>query len=371
MVQMAGDESEFHWYGTFALVLAPGLAVGALVGVAEHRRRTAGSRRWWLSLSPCLFLSALSEPTILRALIADGTGGGAIGVVLFGLAGGYGLSGRGRAWWRRTCGGLAALGVLLMLVVASDTAPLQTAHGAWVGLYASSLVAVLCLGCAIPQRIGRPSLVPARWVAVVVGALCGLAWAAALRGFMSEVAGEDSTVTWAGTFLWVLLPGAVVGALLGGAEYRRWTGSIPHRRWLIWSPMLFAAVLVHDPVGVADAFRTGIGLGAVAVPALCMLGGYAVAGRGPRWVRCLSGLVTLSTVPIWALTATDVGGSSLSLGTPHGAWAAVLFWSLLATFSMAASIPHRRPVTAPPLQAGHAGSVRGTLPVSSSGPLPG
>jgi hypothetical protein len=28
MVQMAGAESAFHWYGTFALILAPGLCVG-------------------------------------------------------------------------------------------------------------------------------------------------------------------------------------------------------------------------------------------------------------------------------------------------------------------------------------------------------
>src|SRR5690242_21443400 len=99
MVQMAGNESEFHWYGTFALVLLPGLVVGALIGLAEHRRRTGGSRSRWLTLSPCLFLTALTDPMIFRALITNGTGGGAIGLVLFGLAGGYGLSGRGRAWW--------------------------------------------------------------------------------------------------------------------------------------------------------------------------------------------------------------------------------------------------------------------------------
>lgn len=342
MVQMAGDESTFHWYGTFALILTPGLLVGALIGLAEHRRRTMGPRSRWLILSPCLFLAALTDPTIFRELIANGTGGGAIGVVLFGLAGGYGLSGRGRAWWRRTCGGLAVLGVLLMLVMASDQAPLHTAHGTWVGLYASSLVAVLCLACAIPQRIGRPALVPGRWFASAAGALAGLAWAAALRGLMWEVAGDDAAVTWVGTFLWVLLPGAVIGALLGGAEYRRWSGPVPHRRWLIWSPMLFAAVLVPhlDP---AQGFRGGIGLSAVAVPALCMLGGYAIAGRGARAVRGLCGLVALSAIPIWSLTATDVGGPSMSLGTPAGAWTAVLLWSLLATFSTAAAIPHRRP----------------------------
>ena len=349
MIQMAGGQSAFHWHGTFALLLAPGLCVGALIGLAEHRRRTGGSRSPWLTLSPCLFLAALADPTIFKGLITDGTGGGAIGVVSFGLAGGNALSGRGRAWWRRTCGAVAVLGMLLMLVLASDNAPLETAHGVWVGLYAASLVAVLCLACAVPQRIGRPSLVPAGWIAVPVGALCGLAWAAALRAFMWEVAGDDAGVEWAGTFLWVLLPGAVIGALLASGEHRRWTsGSVPHRRWLIWSPMLFAAVLVHNPLDLLDGFDGGVGLAAVAVPAMCMLGGYAIAGRGPLWVRGMCGLVTLSAIPIWSLTATDVGGSSMGLGDPHGAWAAFLYWGLLATFSMAAAIPHRGPV--PPIR---------------------
>jgi hypothetical protein len=111
--------------------------------------------------------------------------------------------------------------------------------------------------------------------------------------------------------------------------------------------MLFAAVLVSNPLDLAGGFEGGIGLAALAVPAFCMLGGYAIAGRGPRWVRGICGLVTLSAIPIWSLTATGVGGSSMSLADPHGAWAAVLYWSLLATFSMAAAIPYRRPV--PPL----------------------
>ena len=84
-----------HWYGTFALILTPGLLVGALIGLAEHRRRTGGSRTWWLVLSPCLFFAALADPAIFQLLITQGIGGGAIGVVTFGLAGGYALSGRG------------------------------------------------------------------------------------------------------------------------------------------------------------------------------------------------------------------------------------------------------------------------------------
>ena len=346
MIQLAGDASAFHWYGTFALILIPGLFVGGLIGLAEHRRRTGGLRTQWLALSPCLFLAALADPAIFRLLITQGIGGGAIGVVTFGLAGGYALSGRGRAWWRRTCGAFAILGALLMTVLASDTAPLETAHGLWVGLYAASLLAVLMLACAIPQRIGRDRLISTRWIAAAVGAVCGFAWAAALRAFMWEVAGDGAGMEWSGTFLWVLLPGATIGALLAWAEHRRWTGSLPPARWLVWSPMLFAAVLFRDPLDLVGGFEGGIGLAAVAVPAMCMLGGYAIAGHGPPWVRGLCGLVSLSALPIWSLTATDVGGPSMSLADPHGLWAAILYWGLLATFSMAAAIPHRRPVPA-------------------------
>jgi len=347
MIHMAAAEgSAVHWFGTFALVLAPGLLVGALIGLAEHRRRTGGRRSLWLSLSPCLFLAALADPTIFKLLITQGIGGGAIGVVLFGLAGGYALSGRGRVWWRRTCGVFALIGVLFMVVLASDSWPLETAHGLWVGLYAASLLALLCLACAIPQRIGRPTLVPAHWIAVAVGALAGFAWAAALRAFMWEVAGENAGVDWVGTFVWVLVPGTVIGALLGWAEHRRWSGPIPRRRWLVWSPMIFAALFLQNPLDLLSGFEGGIGLAAVAVPAICMTGGYAIGGRGPLWVRGAGGAVLLSTIPIWALTATDVGGSTLSLDNAHGAWAAVLYWGLLATFSMAAAIPHRPAVAA-------------------------
>jgi hypothetical protein len=163
---------------------------------------------------------------------------------------------------------------------------------------------------------------------------------------MWEVAGPNAGVEWTGTFLWVLMPGAVIGALLASAEYRRWRGAVPHRRWLIWSPMLFAAVLLQNPLDLVDGFEGGIGLAAVAIPAMCMLGGYAIGGNGPRWVRGLCGLVTVSAIPIWSLTATDVGGPSMSLSNPHGAWAAVLYWGLLATFSLAAAIPHRSPALA-------------------------
>jgi hypothetical protein len=94
----------------------------------------------------------------------------------------------------------------------------------------------------------------------------------------------------------VLLPGAVIGALLASAEYRRLRGRRANRRWLIWSPLLFAAVLLQNPLDLVDGFQGGVGLAAVAVPAMCMLGGYAIAGRGPRWARGLCALVALSAI---------------------------------------------------------------------------
>jgi hypothetical protein len=45
--------------------------------------------------------------------------------------------------------------------------------------------------------------------------MCGLAWAAGLRGFMAEIAGAESTVEWVGTFEGILLLGTVTGGLLG------------------------------------------------------------------------------------------------------------------------------------------------------------
>ena len=348
MIQMAaGEGSVFQWYATFLLVLLPGTLVGAAFGLAEHRRRVGLPRSRWLVLSPLLFGSALFDPTIFRQFVEEGIGGGALGVALAGLAGGYALSGRGRVWWRRTCGLFATLVVLGMLVAASAQHSLGEPHGLWVGLYASSLVALLCVACAVPQRGDRAVLVPRAWQAAAIGGLAGFAWAASLRAFMWEVAGDEAGVDFVGTFVWVLLPGALIGALLAWGEWRRWRGAIPHRGWLVWSPMLFAAILLSDPSFLWEGFEGGIGLAAVAVPAMCMAGGYGLAGRGPAWLRALGLLVLLAALPAWGLTADDVGGASMALDNPHGAWAAVLYWALLATFAMAAAIPHRRAQSSP------------------------
>ena len=86
------------------------------------------------------------------------------------------------------------------------------------------------------QRQRAPSRIASLLALLSMGAVCGLAWAASLRGFMSQVAGPESAVTWWGTFGWILVPGVVTGVLLASAEYLRRTGGRRGWRWLALAP---------------------------------------------------------------------------------------------------------------------------------------
>ena len=107
---------------------------------------------------------------------------------------------------------------------------------------------------------------------LAIGGVCGLAWAAGLRGFMAELAGSDSTVSWYGTFAQILLPGLIAGVLLGWAEHIRRTGGRRGWRLLATAPLAFTiAVFVSPDVFKAVAngqplLSGGIGGGAIAVP---------------------------------------------------------------------------------------------------------
>lgn len=172
---------------------------------------------------------------------------------------------------------------------------------------------------------------------VVVGAVCGLAWAASLRAVMAQFAGPASTFDWFGTFEGILLPGAVVGGLLGWALSRQPRGGAP--RWLVAAPLLFP---LATPSVLVSVFVDGLGGGALAVPLFGMAGGYALAGRGPRPARWAAGVFALLAVPGWLVTASVIGGP-LALGTPRGAWLAVLFLSLVAVLALGCTLPYRDP----------------------------
>jgi hypothetical protein len=181
---------------------------------------------------------------------------------------------------------------------------------------------------------------------LAAGATGGVAWAAGLRGFMAELAGSDSTISWYGTFVQILLPGAIVGALLGLAQHIRRTGGRRGWRWLAAAPAAFAVAVFVSP----DVFRAaingqpilsgGIGGGAIALPLFGMAGGYALSGRGPLRSRLVAGAFALIPVPAWVI-ASSAFGAEFALNTPRGAWIALYFYSLIATLDLACTIPHR------------------------------
>ena len=51
---------------------------------------------------------------------------------------------------------------------------------------------------------------------LLVGGLCGLTWAAGLRGWMAQLVWPASSYTWL-TVVLIMLPGLVIGLLLGWA----------------------------------------------------------------------------------------------------------------------------------------------------------
>jgi hypothetical protein len=241
---------------------------------------------------------------------------------------------------------MATLGLLVLGGMGSMAAPISTARGAWVFLYGLTLAMLLCLASVLPYPPVRRPSGPMSWVAL--GALGGLAWACALRSFMATVAGPSSQVEWGPTFGYILLPGAVIGALLAWAEFLRRTGGGSARHLVAYAPLLFTAVLVPGLFHPGSFLEGGIGGGALGVPVIAMLGGFAISRRGPVSGRALAGLLFTTAAVVWLITAEQVGGPSFALNTAHGLWASVLFESLLVTFAAAASPPHR-PTGYPPL----------------------
>jgi hypothetical protein len=340
MAQLAEGESHstVTWL-TLLLVLLPGLAIGTLLGWSAYLRSTGVRGSRWLVFAPVLFASALLDPEIFHGLITDGTGGGALIVVTTALCIGYAVARPRWSFGRAGCALLAALGLLMIWGIGEMAAPAGTPRGTWVSLYGSVFVLLFGLAAVLPHPPTRGALRARGWVAL--GVLCGLAWACALRSFMAEVAGRESGVEWGLTFGYILLPGAVIGGLLGWAEFLRRTGDGPRRHQLAYAPLLFAAVLVPGAFDPGSFLEDGIGGGAIGVPVIAMLGGFAISGRGPRSGRILAGLAFTAGFLVWLLTAVSVGGDSFALDTAHGLWTSTLYESLLLTFALAASVPHR------------------------------
>jgi len=215
---------------------------------------------------------------------------------------------------------------------------------------------------AHPQK---PAVRSSASTLVAVGGLGGLAWAAGLRGFMAELAGSESTVHWYGTFVQVLLPGAMMGMLLGWAEYLRRTGGRPRWRWLACAPLTFVFFILVSPDMINGLlagevpFSDGLGGGAVAIPVFGMAGGYALSERGPLWGRLAAGTVAVVPIPGWAI-ASPLMGEEFAWTTARGAWIAALFYSSILVLQVACTIPHRPVAAASPVM-GEASRAEGSM----------
>ena len=196
---------------------------------------------------------------------------------------------------------------------------------------------------APPEAAARPQTpVACGWAFGAIGTLAGIAWAAALRSYMWQIS-PIPHVDWAGTFVAILLPGAVCGTLLGVAEARRRAGVVRGVGWFALAPLTFAVATLALPGALGLFLATGQGGGAIGVPLIGIAGGFALGHRGRRWVRIVVGVLALVLIGGTIATVPGVGGAALALTTPRGAWVAVLVGSLLAVFALAASIPFRRP----------------------------
>lgn len=195
---------------------------------------------------------------------------------------------------------------------------------------------------AARRAVVAPAVVAPSWQWVTVGALCGLVWAAALRAYMVQLAGIGSAFEWPGTFFAVLLPGLLTGALLGWAAAQLATGRTRGLAWIRFSPLLFAVATLLLPGALLALVTEGLGGGAVAVPLMGIVGGYALGQMGPRWARIIAGVVAFLSIAATAASVPIIGGEKFAATEPRGVWAMTLAGGLVAVLMLASSIPWRR-----------------------------
>ena len=168
-------------------------------------------------------------------------------------------------------------------------------------------------------------------VRAAAGAVIGLGWGAALRGWMVVLAlqfGERPNFTWQGTFGGILLPSAIMGAILGVAAVAEGPLAGKRSRWVLLSPLL----LVLGPAIATDNFiptlvATGMGGGAIGVALIGISGGYALSGTGPQWLRRVAGTFAVLLSAGSAVGFGFAGGGSSD--TPAKVFGGLLFALLM------------------------------------------
>jgi hypothetical protein len=149
MVLLVGEDSVVSWR-TPVLVLAPGAAVGGLLGWASALRAAGRRPPRALTLAPGVFAVALLDPRIARSLVTDGQGSGALVVVVTAVSGGHALSHHRWTPTRVATATLATLGVATLTAMGSMAGPLTSRRGLGTAVLGGSLMAVLCVASALP-----------------------------------------------------------------------------------------------------------------------------------------------------------------------------------------------------------------------------
>jgi hypothetical protein len=154
-----GDNPKVTWQGTFGGVLLPAMVVGALDGRAVYAAKTSERKRWrWEILSPFLLIlgPAIVQDHFFSILIKTGMGGGAIGVALIGMLGGYALSDFGPRWTRRVAALFALLFLNASIVPAYFSGPSSARQSGAIEVFSILLfillMAQLVAGISAPSR---------------------------------------------------------------------------------------------------------------------------------------------------------------------------------------------------------------------------
>lgn len=160
---------------------------------------------------------------------------------------------------------------------------------------------------------------------MAAGAVVGLAWAAAMRGMMAEMAANDpggSDVTFA-TFIFILAPGAIMGSLMAWALAPRAPATRCPPQRLRWAPM----VMCLDPVALP------VMLAVVGV-------GWVAGGRGTPTSRMWIGVPSVLTVVILVVAMIVVPPPAWE--SWRNTWVVVLGASLIGSLVIAETMVVRQ-----------------------------
>jgi hypothetical protein len=157
-----GESPNFTWAGTFGAILLPTALVGAMLGWASFVAESSDRKWWrWTILMPLLLVigPVIVTNNFITILFTTGMGGGAIGVALIGILGGYAFSGFGARWTRWVSGVLSLFFILGsvygLLYFADGSATTPRAAEFFVALLFVLLMSLLIAGVSAPARFSK------------------------------------------------------------------------------------------------------------------------------------------------------------------------------------------------------------------------